>query len=141
MSEAEHAEAARRIGVYKDWLLDSMFAARADSETLVVLPVADVAPHYRDEPAPSPLTQSAPNELFLPPILGAPDLAIPIGELPYLSKITEKTEYLPVVVDILGAPGADLGLLRAAEKVMALSGRSTTVATGPRIFPGGPKQG
>ena len=139
VSGEEHAEATQRIHVYKDWLLDTMFAnrnGRGDGgDVFVVLPLDEAVPTYRDEPTPSPLTQSALDELFLPSILGALDIAILIGDVAHHSKISKKTEYLPVMLDIMGRPGSDLRLLRAIEKVMGSAGRPTVVATGSRIFP------
>jgi hypothetical protein len=38
---------------------------------------------------------------------GVPDFVLPIGQAAYLSNITQKTEYLPVSVDILAAKGCD----------------------------------
>lgn len=77
--------------------------ATSETETLVVLPIANAVPNYRDELSQSPRWQSALDRLFLPPILGAPDITIPIGEVPYTSRITKGTEYLPFVIDIMGA--------------------------------------
>jgi len=45
------------------------------------------------------------TRLFLPLILGAPDIALPIGDVPCESRITGRTEYLPVVMDLVAAPG------------------------------------
>ncbi|KAJ5713601.1 uncharacterized protein N7483_010782 [Penicillium malachiteum] len=135
VSEEEHKDAVQRMNTYKEWLLNVMLAeSTSEAEILVVLPIANAAPNYRDEPSPSPLWQSALDQLFLPPILGAPDIAIPTGEVSYVSKITKRTEYLPVVIDIMGAPTKNLELLQAIEKTMVLSGRPASVTTGSRVF-------
>lgn len=135
VSEQQHKDSEQRIDIYKQWLLSTMFGGSGtEVETLVVLPIANAAPNYRDEISPSPRQQSAVDQLFLPSILGAPDMAIPIGEVPYASKITDRTEYLPVVVDIMGAPLKDWELFQAVERTMEFSGRPTSVTTGSRIF-------
>ncbi|KXG50077.1 Amidase [Penicillium griseofulvum] len=135
VSEEQHKDAVQRMGIYRDWLLTRMLAgSTSEAEPLVVLPIGNLAPNYREESSPSPLGQSALDQLFLPPILVAPDIAIPIGEVPYESKITKGTEYLPVVIDITGAPTKDQELLQAIEKIMDVSGRPTTVTTGLRVF-------
>jgi hypothetical protein len=41
---------------------------------------------------------------------------------------------LPVVVDLMAAPGKDWELITAVEKIMELSGRPTAVKTGKRMF-------
>ncbi|KAI1161788.1 hypothetical protein F5B18DRAFT_653394 [Nemania serpens] len=55
----------------------------------------------------SPLSedQAVLYELFVPSILGSPDIAVPIADIQYASRITHKVEYLPVVADAVGAPG------------------------------------
>ncbi|KAF5627024.1 amidase signature domain protein [Fusarium sp. NRRL 52700] len=112
VSDAEHEEATHRLLVYRNWLQDQFF--RDESfETLIILPVAEVKPVYRDEKTESPENQSAYDQLFLPPILGSPDVVVPIGETPYHSKITNKIEYLPVVANLIAAPGRDHELLEA----------------------------
>ncbi|KAH6990979.1 amidase signature domain-containing protein [Ilyonectria sp. MPI-CAGE-AT-0026] len=135
VSTAEHQDATQRMLVYKQWLLDTLFSD-PNTETLIVVPVANAAPNYRDEISPSPEKQSALDELFLQPILGAPDVVIPIGDVPCESRISGKTEFLPVAANVVAAPKRDFQLLQAIEKVMARSGRPTIVSTGPRMFPG-----
>lgn len=133
VSESQHLDATSRMEVYRQWLLDNIFYANG-KETLIILPIANVAPNYRDEASPSPDNQSAFDQLFLSPILGAPDISIPIGEVSYHSKITEREEFLPVLVNVVGAPGTDLSLLEAVEKVMKFSKRPLSVRTGKRMF-------
>lgn len=61
--------------------------------------------------------------LFLSPVLGAPELTVPskwvlnhgtammlncncvVGELPYESKVSGRTEYLPIGISLLSDPG------------------------------------
>jgi len=74
------------------------------------------------------------TRLFLPPILGAPDIAVPIGDVPYESRITGRTEYLPVVMDLVATPGNHWGLIEGVEKIITLSGRLAAVSTGKRMF-------
>lgn len=144
VTEAEHEEANGRLKVYKTWLHNTLFTGREEDDgekpakaVLVVLPIGNVQPNYRDEPSPSPEEQSATDELFLPPILGAPDVVVPVGEWEYESRVTGKNEYLPVMVDVMGAPGKDYELLEAVEMVMRRSGRVMEVAAGERMFPDG----
>ncbi|QGI81315.1 hypothetical protein CEK25_008044 [Fusarium fujikuroi] len=133
VSDAEHEEATRRLLVYRKWLHNQFFG-NENFETFVILPVAEVKPVYRDEKAESPETQSACDQLFLPPILGSPDVVVPIGETRYYSKISNKIEYLPVVANIVAAPGRDHEFLEAVDAILERSGRSNVVSTGSRIF-------
>lgn len=131
----QNQDARRKLGVYRTWLHETLFAAR-ETDALLVLPVANAAPSYRDAVSPSPENQSALDELFLQPILGAPHMVVPVGDVPYDSGVTGRVEYLPVVVDVVAAPGRDFELLDAVDEIMAQSGRPTVVATGSRMFPG-----
>ncbi|KAI1456282.1 amidase signature enzyme [Annulohypoxylon moriforme] len=133
VSPAQNEEATKKLDIYKKWLSDTLF--KRDKEVLIVLPVAKAEPNYRDTISPSPLDQSALDELFFQPILGAPDIVIPIGDIPYESRITKKTEYLPVVANVVGEPKKDYQLLSAIDKVLEKSKRHTSVITGPRMFP------
>ncbi|KAF5686958.1 amidase signature domain-containing protein [Fusarium circinatum] len=133
ISLEEHGEATKRLLIYKDWLHKELFGDD-NFESFVILPVANASPVYRDEILKSPEKQSALDQLFLPPILGAPDIVIPIGDVPYLFKITGRTEFLPVVANLVGAPTRDLELLHTVERILRKSGRPKGVLTGPRMF-------
>lgn len=134
----QHQEAEGRLKVYKEWLMQTLFHQGSQQErakeVLILLPISNVAPNYRDTLSPSPEEQSALDELFLSPILGAPDIVVPIGDVPYESRITGQTEHLPVVANLVAAPGKDWELMAAVERIMALSGRPTVVKTGKRMF-------
>ncbi|KAJ5755240.1 Amidase [Penicillium manginii] len=94
VSEEQHKDAVQRMDIYREWLIATMLDKYTnEAEPLSVLPIGNVALNYRDESSPSPSWQSALDQLVFPPILGAPDIAITIGEVPYESKITKRTEY------------------------------------------------
>ncbi|EFY94312.1 amidase domain protein [Metarhizium robertsii] len=133
VSTAQHEEGTRRLLVCRTWLHEQLLGDN-NIETFMLLPVANAKPVYRDEVLPSPEKQSALDQLFIPPILGAPDIVIPIGEIPYHSKRSHQTEFLPVVANLVGAPKRDFELLRAVEIILGKSGRAKVVATGSRIF-------
>ena len=139
VSAKQHREATVRMNVYKEWLLRTVFyQGSTDSEKVkqvfILLPISNMVPNYRDVVSPSPEYQSALDELFLPAILGAPDVAVPIGDVPYESKITGRTEHLPVVANLVAASGSDWGLVAAVEQILTLSGRPAVVKTGKRMF-------
>ncbi|KAK3901760.1 amidase signature domain-containing protein [Staphylotrichum tortipilum] len=134
VTAAEHAQATARMMVYRDWLLRTFFhqntpddAQDQNKQVLVVLPISNVAPNYRDVISPSPEDQSALDELFLPPILGAPDVVVLVGEVQYDSRITGQREFMSVVVDLVAVPRRDWELVEAVERVMMLSGRPVGV--------------
>jgi hypothetical protein len=51
----------------------------------------------------------------------------------YFSEVSKRTEHLPIVVSLLGAPGADMKLLDAARRTLERSGRTSVVATGSKM--------
>ncbi|KAM7210766.1 amidase signature domain containing protein [Rhypophila decipiens] len=125
VTSAENKEAEHRMEVYRQWWMTTIFGQDDEKEVLIILPIANVGPNYRDEVVASPTKQSALDPLFLGPILGAPDLMVPLGNVPYESRISKRTEYLPVVVD-----------LEVVERLMREAGREMLVSTGTRMFPG-----
>ncbi|GAM42616.1 hypothetical protein TCE0_044r16755 [Talaromyces pinophilus] len=48
---------------------------------------------------------------YLAAMLRAPELAIPISQMPYKSRITGKDETIPIVISLTETPGRDLQLL------------------------------
>lgn len=136
VSLAEREEGMRHLKIYKNWVLDSFLRQESD-EALLLMPISNVVIKYRDDP-PSPVTRpDGFNPFIVPPILGAPDIVIPIGEYEYKSKISGLKEYLPVAIDVVGLPGTDLGLIEAVQHGMVASGRATKVKTGSRMFENG----
>lgn len=51
----------------------------------------------------------------------------------YESKVSQRTEHLPIVVSILGAPGADMKLLDAVRRTLEDADRTTVVSTGSKM--------
>lgn len=134
VSEEQHTEAMRKLEVYRSWLMETLFEADDDKKRLLVLPISSVEPHYRDEKTESRTYQTATDELYLSPILGAPDIAVPVGEIPYQSRITGRQELLPVAINVVGAPGMDYWLLDSIKTVLRQSERLSEFLAGKRTF-------
>ena len=133
VTSSQHHEGMSRLAVYKDWFLNEIMRL-TEVESLLVLPIANVQPNYRDEPPPTPTIQNGFDQLFVPPIMGAPDIVVPLGEIPYFSRVTGRDEYLPVVVNIVGLPPSDFSLLRVIQDCLVSSNRPLSVSTGARLF-------
>ena len=129
----QHEEGLHRLQVYKSWFLEHAMKASA-TETFLIMPISEVSVNYRDVP-PHPVAR--PNgfdPLILSPVLGAPDIVIPIGEYEYHSRISGRKEYLPIAVDAVGLPGSDYRLMEIVQQCLEMSRRPTVVCTGTRIF-------
>lgn len=133
VTDAQHEEGMRRLPVYRSWLLDQVLLQHGNNAVLI-LPISESAPNYRDKPPSEPSIQSGFDPLYLSPILGSPDLVLPIGQIPYDSKVTGCAEILPVCVTLVGKPGGDADLIKLARSVFQSSGRPSIIRTGSSMF-------
>ncbi|KAL9609127.1 MAG: hypothetical protein Q9167_006088 [Letrouitia subvulpina] len=124
-----------KFEIFRTWFLQNIMDIE-NKNTIIVLPIEkDLKPIYRDDPPAIPSVPAAGlGSLHLSPLLGAPELVVPIGTIPYKSRVTEKTEQLPIAVALLGAPGTDLKLVETALECLQRSGRPTRVLTGKKLF-------
>ena len=106
-----------------------------NEDPIVVMPLENVTTRYRDEwPAPVKGDQQLWHSLLFAPILGAPEVVVPAGVVEYSSRISGKTEEMPVCVSILGMHRTDQELLSTIQRVLVAARRPTTVKTGSRMF-------
>ncbi|KAL9013661.1 MAG: hypothetical protein Q9173_001655 [Seirophora scorigena] len=104
--ERQREDAIERLKTFKGWFLDKVM--RVDDYTsFMVSPIEEVASNYRDEPPASPTMPKGIRMLDIAPTLAAPELAIPIAELSYESRVSNRTEFLPVAVSLMGPPGSN----------------------------------
>ena len=118
----------------------------------MILPVETLSPRYRDVP---PEKKSEPpqsiNELWLSPIAGCPELIVPsklpfrlilrivfdcrspVGQVGYDSRVSQRKEYLPVAVGLLGNPNSEGELMALVESCLATAKRPLEVAVGKDI--------
>ncbi|OJJ41890.1 hypothetical protein ASPWEDRAFT_292279 [Aspergillus wentii DTO 134E9] len=132
----QYQEVSRRIAVFRIWFTNKYM--HTDSRpSIFILPISEVAPNYRDVYPGVPKEPSTGlRTTYLSPALGAPELAIPIGQLPYQSRITRKTESLPVLAALMSPPGSDLDLVRIALEYLEKIPLPTKVHTGKLMFSG-----
>ncbi|KAK5657950.1 hypothetical protein OQA88_2502 [Cercophora sp. LCS_1] len=97
-------EGWERIYIYKKWLFENIFV----EGSVLVLPVGDGKPGYRDNPPPPLGLLSGFSPLYVSPIAGTPEITAPIGEISYHSEISKRDEPLPISVSLASAPGAFL---------------------------------
>lgn len=133
-----YAEALRNISTFKEWYTTEGYG-RSDpescSESVYTYVFRAGEPDYRDEyltPQTSPPIGMSDSRVAV--IAGAPEVVVPIGEVPYNSTKTLQIEYLPVSMALRMARGCDyvlanlVGQLEEAEILRP-------VATGSRLFP------
>ncbi|KPM45590.1 hypothetical protein AK830_g921 [Neonectria ditissima] len=134
----EQKDALDRKRIFKDWFLDSILSVKAPDELTAVtlVPISDAEPEYRDDYPEGPwMGGSGFHQNFLSSLTGCPEVVIPIGQIPYQSRVTKRTEFLPVVVAMLGPPGTDVALTKFAADLLHKAGLPTSVKTGRVAFP------
>lgn len=95
VTDTQCDEGIMRLDVYRNWLLNEVMKP-TEQFAFFVLPIANVEPTYRDLTPPASDAPTGFDQLFVSPIMGTPDLVVPIEHVPYISRITEVEEYLPV---------------------------------------------
>lgn len=133
VTEDQNREGLHRLKVYKSWFLERVLKGWGE-HTVLVMPISEGKPNYRDHPPTEPTVQNGFDSLFLSPILGCPDLVIPIAQVDYHSKISGRTERLPICVNVIGMPGRDLDLIEVTRNTLQDSGRPSAVQVGSDIF-------
>jgi Asp-tRNA(Asn)/Glu-tRNA(Gln) amidotransferase A subunit family amidase len=134
VTPTQNEKAWAKVAIYKNWLMETVLKSESE-DAIVVSPLGDLSPCYRDEwPAPPSGDQQMWEPLLMAPILGAPEIVVPAGEMKYQSRISGREEFLPVCVAIMGLPGTDQDLLDLTRSILERSGRSTKVSVGRRMF-------
>ncbi|KAI0396029.1 amidase signature domain-containing protein [Xylariaceae sp. FL0594] len=134
ISREERDRDFAKIEVYRQWLTESVFTGKA-SNALVMMPLESMTTRYRDEvPDFRRPPQDGVNALAIAPVLNAPLLSVPIAELPYHSRITDKEETLPLVVALMSPKGTDLTLMDEVLKVLERWNMPTAVKTGSSMY-------
>ena len=128
--------AVHNMTVFRSWW-ETQGYGRNDTETcsegIFVYPWSLGTPNYRDtylDPPTQPPLGFA-NWAIAGYAAGG-ELVVPVGEVPYQSRITHQTEYLPVSVSLLVAHGCDLVLANLVRD-LELDGILKASATGRRI--------
>lgn len=133
LTRSQRDDAILRLQIFKRWFLDEVMCVTTHT-TIVVLPIEETRPNYRDDPPPPPKMPSGIGMLDLSPTLGASELVVPVGQISYESRISRQIEYLPVGLSLMGAPGTDLELIGKAQACLEKAGRPTRVLVGSLMF-------
>lgn len=137
LSDEDSIEYLERKAAFQRFISDH-FMARDDPEScsnaLTVFPLTDGTPSYKSDYHLSGPIFNGFNKYSISQLGQVPEVVIPIGEVPFVSKITQTTKYLPVSISIQAAAGCDFVLY---DLITALADkgiiRSTTPGTA-RIF-------
>ncbi|KAJ2978116.1 hypothetical protein NUW58_g7596 [Xylaria curta] len=120
VTEEQKAEGDRLISVYHDWFYEHIIPPADDgySSSVIILPWTNGEPDYRDSYRNGPQKFTGQGFFFynIGPYAQCPELIIPIGTTPYISKFTKKEERLPAAVGLIAAKGSDIMLADFVSK-------------------------
>ena len=138
---SQYTEAVETAKVFSKWVTNTLLATSEGEIPIVIFPQSWGLPSYRDEPNPkvsdSSLFWTKFSTYSLSYLSGCPDYTVPIGEVPYTSKISGCEERLPISISMLSKPGMDAVLLDLLEE-MEHSGVLRAPAPGSRMYPDSP---
>ncbi|KAK3382131.1 amidase signature domain-containing protein [Lasiosphaeria ovina] len=132
-TKEQRDQGLRECETVAKWMAVNVLTA----DTIMLLPVGTPGANYRcavSGPGRRAPFDSALNPLCLPTVLGVPNAIIPIGQNPFESWVSGKTEYAPIVGSLIGAKGTDAMLLCVAHDALKHAGWPTKVLTGRHMF-------
>ncbi|PMD16757.1 amidase signature enzyme [Hyaloscypha hepaticicola] len=114
ITKEERDIAVYRLSVYEKWCLEKILQIGTHN-TIILIPIENTTPRYRNESLGRYFNPVGVPMLFVAPILKAPKFTVPIGEVPFLSKVTGNVEQLLVAISLLGVPCRHLELTDIAS--------------------------
>lgn len=133
VTKEEQDAALVRKDVFRSWFLSEIIS---DPGTVIVLPISESEPKYRDEYRGGPWVgvESGWHRNFISALSGCPELILPIGQIPYDSRVTKRSESLPVVGSFVGYPGSDNAIAKMIHALLVKQELPTKVLTGSTCF-------
>jgi Asp-tRNA(Asn)/Glu-tRNA(Gln) amidotransferase A subunit family amidase len=150
-TKADYDMALRTFDIFAKWLRETLFNTKPVSNNstneqntteeipILIYPQSWGTPSYRDSFTPQDLNDleslfwSGFSSYSMSYCGGGPDITVPIGEVPFVSKTTEKEEFLPISLSLLSRINYDevlLDMLRRAEEAEVFK----SVETGSRLY-------
>jgi len=129
------AKAVEAMEGFREWTLNTLFGSYdQDATTIMIFPQTCGLPDYRNHVAVQGETFNSTFSIYaLGYLVGCPDYTLPVAETPYVSRVTNQIEHLPVTMSLVGPPGTDLELFDVVE-YMHENGALSDVLAGPRVF-------
>lgn len=129
------AKSLDSMQAFRQWTEQTLFGAYdQNSTTLLIFPQTCGQPDYRDVvPKRTELFNDTFSIYAFGYLVGCPDYTLPVAEVPYESRISGKTEYLPASISLIGRPGSDLELFDVVD-YLHKNGALSDVAAGSRML-------
>jgi Asp-tRNA(Asn)/Glu-tRNA(Gln) amidotransferase A subunit family amidase len=128
---AKHLESMQ---IFANWVENVLFGP-IDEEAiaLLIFPQSFGVPNYRDEVPDEIVFYDKFSVYSFGYLVGCPDYTVPIGEVPFVSKVTGEQDYLPVSVSMVARRGNDVPLF---DILTGMEGRGMLrgVRAGKRMY-------
>ena len=135
-----HEHGVKKLSIFQTWFEENLIGPSSEedgtSDALLLLPWTTGIPNYRDVYRPQPDWAGYGWQYYMiSPFAHAPEMIVPIGQTRFYSKVTQREEWLPVSLGVIGARGSDVSLPALLQDFLHTMRLPTTVAVGERIFP------
>lgn len=138
-SKEERDTAINEIVTFRKWIIEQVLSPQAEG-TIMMIPLGRPGnnPRYVVPPQPSgPETFAGYDLVPFATMNGIPQVIIPIGQNPYESPASGRTEHAPIVATLASVEGSDAFLLHVAKEALKKAGWPTEVLTGRYALPYG----
>ncbi|KAI0182115.1 putative amidase [Hypoxylon sp. FL1284] len=132
----DKTRAEHELAVYQRWFRENVLKAEdgGGSDAVLILPCSSPDPSYRDLPSPQPKVSAAHNLNYISSMQGLPQIVVPVGQIPFESRISKRTEHLPIAASMASASGSDMLLISLAKAALERARKPTHVETGRLTF-------
>ncbi|RPD57766.1 amidase signature enzyme [Lentinus tigrinus ALCF2SS1-7] len=128
-------EALANKTIFMDWFSSAVVHSDATtcSDSILLYPQSSGRTNYRNRYISAPSAPLGFSSGRISVHAEVPDMVVPIGEAPFNSTITGRTEFLPVTISFIAAKGCDLMLFNLFAELQD-AGIIRPVVTGSRMF-------
>ena len=135
VTDQQVRESLEAMQAFSTWTINTIFGSYdQEATTLLIFPQSCGRPDYRDD---TPDRTELFNDIFsiyaFGYLVGCPDYTVPVAEVPYTSRVTDKQEHLPVSISLVGKPGSDAELFEVLDNLRG-AGVLSDVLAGSRMY-------
>ncbi|VUC33773.1 unnamed protein product [Clonostachys rosea] len=144
ITQEQYDEAIAERDVLKERVLRKIIPqnARNEAQSILIMPNGKMEELYRYHYDGRTLEEEASlkqgygfKDNFLAILSGLPFFNVPVGQIPYVSTVTERSEVIPGNIGLIGPKGSDVALLQLVEKFLdSIPGLRSCVRTGTKAF-------
>ncbi|OAQ72041.1 amidase [Pochonia chlamydosporia 170] len=146
LTENQYQEAIQQRDIFRDWMSSEILPppiGGRDFDTILLMPNGYMDPFDRHQYDGSTLEEGARRkqgfgfkDSFVTALPGFPFFNVPVGQFPYKSLVSNRTEFLPINIAFMGPRGSEVALLQIIEEFLQSSPElHITVYTGSTPFP------